>query len=345
MERIKAKSARANQAYKLVSDLQQRFAEKLNVISETYGSGNKFEPIEWFRDEGTHGGGIRFVATDNVVFNRASINVSQVQYDDDDTKSLASASAISTIIHPNNPLAPSVHIHISWTELKNGKGYWRVMADLNPSNANDEDKKLFASQLEAASPEEYEEASVQGDRYFYIPALGRHRGVTHYYLENYFTGDFDADYNLAKSVGEAAIDTYCNILDAALKTRTSASEEEKQNQLAYHTLYLFQVLTLDRGTTSGLLVHNQNDVGIMGSIPSHVDRSLLTSWKGKMQAPQDQLLQAIIDCLKGEDICLVDDETKQALANAVRNHYIKHPEAIDMQATGNSIPTTVSNHK
>ena len=345
MERIRAKSAQAEQAYNLVSDLQQRFVNKLNAISQKFGANKPYEPTEWFRDGGKFGGGVRYMATDETLFNRASVNVSQVQYDSEPSKQLASASAISTIIHPRNPLAPSIHIHISWTEMKSGQGYWRVMADLNPSNENVGDTKLFADALEQATPEQYAEASDQGDRYFNIPVLGRHRGVTHYYLENYFSGDYEADLAMARKLGETAIDTYCEILSNALETRTSATEAEAKKQLDYHTLYLFQVLTLDRGTTSGLLVHNQNDVGILASLPSHINRSLLASWKAKMTAPQDLLVEAIVNCLPDMDICPIEDDTKQALANAVRKHYQTHPEAIDMQASGNSVPPTVNNHK
>ena len=345
MKRIRAKSAHAEQAYKLVSDLQQRFYTRLNTISSKLGENMPFEPTEWFREGGKFGGGVRFMAADETLFNRASVNVSQIQYDEDDTKQLGSASAISTIIHPANPLAPSVHIHISWTEMKSGAGYWRVMADLNPSIENTDDTKLFASRLEQATPKQYKEASAQGDLYFNIPALGRHRGVTHYYLENYFSGDFEADRAMAQALGEAAIDTYCEILENALTTRTSPTEADFKKQLDYHTLYLFQVLTLDRGTTSGLLIHNQNDVGILASIPSHVNRSLLASWKEKMQVPQDLLVESLVNCLPDEEICAVEDETKQALANAVRTHYQTHPEAIGMQASGNTVPPTVNNHK
>ena len=45
-----------------------------------------------------------------------------------------------------NPYAPSIHMHISWTELKSGKGTWRIMADLNPSIASD-DMKVNLMQL------------------------------------------------------------------------------------------------------------------------------------------------------------------------------------------------------
>ncbi len=344
MKRIPAKSPRAAHAYTLVTDLQQRFVTKLNAISKKYGNGKPYEPTEWFRDEGRHGGGVRYMATDETLFNRASVNTSQVQYDDDDTKQLASASAISTIIHPKNPLAPSVHIHISWTELKKGSGYWRVMADLNPAIENSADKNQFANKLKQAAPQQYVEAATQGDRYFYIPALGRHRGITHFYLENFSSGDFDTDLKMARKVGEAAIDTYCDILTSAIEKRTAPTDADYRKQLDYHTLYFFQVLTLDRGTTSGLLVHDQNDVGILASLPSHVDRTLLASWKRKMEAPQDLLLEKMMACLADEEVCAVEDDTKRALANCVRKHYQAHPEAIDMQASGNTKPPTVDNH-
>lgn len=345
MNMIKAQSSRAESAYSLVCGLQQRFVARLNKIGAQFGNGHPFTPIEWLRDEGKHGGGMRYMATDEAVINRGSVNTSQVQYDDDDTKKLASASAISTIIHPDNPLAPSVHIHISWTEMKDGSGYWRVMADLNPSNEYDADKQRFAEKLRQAAPEQYDEAAAQGDAYFYIPVLGRHRGVTHFYLENYFSGDFNTDLNLAKTVGEAAIDTYCDILSSALEARTSPTAENRNKQIDYHTLYFFQVLTLDRGTTSGLLVHDQNDIGILASLPSQINRALLASWVDKMPSPQDQLLQNMLNCLPATDICPVEDDTKQALANCLRKHYQAHPEAIDMQAKGNSIPPTVANHR
>jgi coproporphyrinogen III oxidase len=64
-----------------------------------------------------------------------------------------------------------------------------------------------------------------------------------------------------------------------------------------------------------------------------------------METPQDLLLQALVDCLPEGDVCLVDEKVKQKLADAVRKHYKSHPEAINMQASGNTIPPTVDNHK
>jgi coproporphyrinogen III oxidase len=345
MNRTPAASATANAAYALVTGLQQRFVAGLEALARQRGSTQRFAPVEWFRDDGRHGGGVRFETAAGALFGRGSVNVSQVHYDDLPEKQLGSANAISTIIHPVHPLAPSVHIHISWTEMKGGEGYWRMMADLNPSHAVDADTARFLDALEAAAPARFDEAKAQGERYFFIPALGRHRGVAHFYLENYHTGDPAADAALAKAVGETAIDTYLAILGSALDAAPAPTDAQRAVQLAYHTLYFFQVLTLDRGTTTGLLVHDQNDVGIMGSLPAYVDRDLLASWVPRMQPPQDALLTALIDALPGTNPAPVDEAVKRRLAAVVRAHYRAHPEAIAMQASADVPPPTIQNHR
>jgi coproporphyrinogen III oxidase len=337
MERTAAQSKQAGQALAMVEALQKRFADGLETLCD-----EALTVSEWFRDDGRHGGGQRYGIADNKLFGRASVNVSQVHYDDEPERPLASASALSTIVHPSHPLAPSVHIHVSWTERKDGMGYWRIMADLNPSIPNDADTQGFSDALRAAAPEQFDEAVEQGERYFFIPVLGRHRGVAHFYLENFNTGDFDADLELAQGVGAAAIDCYLGLLSSIT---TEPSEAERAAQLAYHTLYFFQVLTLDRGTTMGLLVHDQNDVGILGSLPPRIDKNLLASWRSRMPEPQDRLLDQLLAALPHTGTCTIDTAVKQQLAVAVRTHYRQFPEALDLQASGNSTPPTVDNHR
>ncbi|VGO18411.1 coproporphyrinogen III oxidase [Pontiella sulfatireligans] len=341
MTRTFAHSTHATKALQLVESLQSRFVKSLEELG-----GEAFNSSEWLRNEGRHGGGWRFGAEDTALLGRASVNVSQVHYDDDPERKLGSATAISTIVHPSHPLAPSVHIHISWTEMKGGAGYWRIMADLNPALPNPLHTERFIDALREAAPERFGEATEQGDRYFFIPALNRHRGAALFYLENYSTGDFEADRAFAQRVGEAAVDTYVQLLKKASKDAAPASEAEQAAQLAYHTLYFFQVLTLDRGTTTGLLVHDQNDVGILGSLPPRIDKNLLASWRSRMPEPQDRLLDALLAALPSQGTCVIDGDTKQKLAVAVRAHYQKHPEALEMQASsGNSTPPTIDNHQ
>ena len=347
---IKAQSPSAADALELASMLQSRFVEGLEHVSSACGHDVSFEKVDWLRDEGRHGGGNRYSVSEGEMFNRASVNVSQVHYDDLPEKKLGSATAISTIIHPQNPHAPSVHIHISWTEMKAtgddpACGYWRIMADLNPSVLHEEYRDQFVHSMRQVAPSQYEEASAQGDRYFYIPALERHRGVTHFYLESYATKDTAADRDFAELFGKRVIDAYLTTLQSAISAHPDVDQKAQAEQLAYHTLYLFQVLTLDRGTTSGLLVHDQNDLGIMGSLPARVDRDLLASWQGRVAAPQDELVRGLVQCLPDESPSPVSDEVKRALAQTVRSHYQKNPEALALQASGNVIAPTVDNHR
>ncbi|HHS92556.1 MAG TPA: coproporphyrinogen III oxidase, partial [Campylobacterales bacterium] len=294
---IYAKSTEAHNALKLVKELQNYFVENLNEVSKIFGDGKKFEAVDWLRDEGIHGGGTRYEARDPKIFDRGSVNISQVHYDDKDEKKLSSATAISCIIHPENPHAPSMHMHFSWTQMKDTKGYWRLMADLNPSlKIDDKKKNIFDLMLQDAADEVYyDEGLAQGDRYFNIPVLNRTRGVSHFYLENFHRGDFELDLAHVKQFAKKVVDAYIKIFKVSLEENPNYTKKEKLSQIDYHTLYLFQVLTLDRGTTSGLLIHDQNDVGIMGSIPSHVNHYLLKKWIDKMPKPQNKLLEEIVD--------------------------------------------------
>ncbi len=345
-----AKSASAAKAYELVLSLQRRMVDAQETVARGVGANDQFSEVRWLRDDGRHGGGNRWAIADTSVFDRASVNVSQVHYDDEPARRLASATALSTIIHPRHPHAPSVHVHVSWTEMRDGHGYWRIMADLNPSISDSAFAKAsgerFSAALRAVAPALFADAARQGDQYFFIPALGRHRGISHFYLEQYATADDDADRALARDVAAAAIDTHAAIVADARRTHGPASDDERARQLAYHTLYFFQVLTLDRGTTSGLLIHDQNDVGILGSLPSHVERGLLARWRGQVTAPIDQLVDALLAALPaGDGAVLVTEDAKRRLAAAVRTFYQAHPDALELQARGDVIPPTVANHR
>jgi len=344
MTHTPARSRQAAQADTLVRELQRRFVAALEQLADEHGHAQRFRPVGWLRDQGRHGGGTRLEAMDHPLFNRASVNVSQVHYDDDPSRRLGSATAISTIIHPAHPLAPSVHMHISWTEMKRGDGYWRIMADLNPAIEDPAASARFCQALQAVAPTQYAAAMAQGARYFYIPALQRHRGVAHFYLEQYHSGDFATDLRLARSVGEATIDCYVSILRDCLRDAAPPSEAQRQAQLAYHTLYFFQVLTLDRGTTAGLLVHDQNDIGILGSLPARIDRTLLADWRKRLPQPQDVLLDTLLQVLPKTVPTPIDEATKAKLAHVVRRHYRMHPQALDLQAAVDATPDTIGQH-
>ena len=81
----------------------------------------------------------------------------------------------------------------------------------------------------------------------------------------------------------------------------------------------------------------------MGSLPTFVNKTLLESWQEKATKPQDELVSNLVKSINDDG--KVDTTTKEKLAQVVREHYKKYPEALSMQASGNIVPSTVSNHK
>lgn len=348
--RLRASSEHAKKALGQIEGLQEHFREELDrqllsAPASGPSSAASWQSIEWLRDKGSHGGGSRYARTGDAYFNRASINVSQVHYEDMPEKPLGSASALSAIVHPAPPAMPSLHLHISYTERKEETGYWRIMADLNPSHPNADETQSFRDVLRQAAGPHFEYAEEQGAQYFWIPTLRRHRGSAHFYLENFRDGGFDADTQFAAQVARDVIDWYAARLGTLAHKPRSVEEGGTRRQLAYHTAYFFQVLTLDRGTTSGLLVHDQNDVGILGSLPARIDRDLLAEWIPHLVPPQNELVEALWDALPDQNPCPIDDEMRGILAKIVRTHYRKHKEALKLQAAGFTVPPTVENHK
>ena len=276
------------EVHELVQKLQSQFLRRLESLTTVDGANSvgEFQPVSWLRDEGRHGGGTRYELQDTRIFNRASINVSSVHYTDKPKYPVKSATALSMIIHPSNPYAPSLHLHISYMEPRGRPPYWRMIADLNPSIEDPAATARFDMAMHSAMPPTlYADSKLFGERYFYIPDLGRHRGAAHVFVGSLSANDV-AEMSaaecaeLAGRFASTALETYAEVTQQALDAHadTTITAEDRARQLAYHTLYFFQVLTLDRGTTHGILAHNQNDVGTLGSLPSRIDPELLALW-------------------------------------------------------------------
>ena len=353
----------AKPALDTVSNLQ----DKLKSALETIKLKNEcaiFRNVRWLRNNGNYGGGWRYTLEQETnIFHAASLNISAVHYDGNPEKKIQTAVALSAIIHPVIESLPSIHMHISLTALKDDSYSLRLMSDLNPAIENIENTKQFEGAIIKGVqnfPEHsslLQEALKQGDRYFFIPALKRTRGVSHFYLEGYHGNNYGEDLNNAKLFGESIIEGYQEILNNQLKTLQSNGSIGKKikdsAKLAYFTLYLFQVLSLDRGTISGLMVHDENDEGIMGSLPGLINVSLLSSWIPLVVIEQQPLISNIVEVLgnylvsedQGKKIAHVSKEARIELANVVRKHYNDNPAALQYLARGDKLPPTVENHR
>lgn len=326
-----ASSKSAQDAFQLVCELQSQFVELLENLQSPLGKSRPFERVAWLREGGACGGGFRLMAARDSVFNRASVNVSQVHYEKDVDKKVSSATAISTIVHPLAPQAPSFHMHISWTEPKQKKGYWRIMADLNPSCPEPSDALRFRDAFALVMPEALLKlGEAQGERYFQIPALRRSRGVAHFYLEEFFTENDAADMALARNFGQRMVEVYASIVSGRIQGQNLRPDSGVARQLEYHSVYFLQVLTLDRGTTAGLLVHCENDVGVLASLPSHVSRNFIEKCVPLHPSLQQMLLRRILAELPNDDIVHVTDEVKVRIANVLRSFYNEYPQAQEL---------------
>jgi coproporphyrinogen III oxidase len=325
--RIPAQSQEAKEVDLLLSGLQVYFVSKLNAMALQFGEGKSFKSVSWECDKGKHGGGKRYEARDRLLFNQAAVTVSGVHYTEVKNKALDLASVFSVTLHPNNPHLPSMHFSVSWEKMKEAKGCWHIMADLNPSILSESvlDENIFVETLKNAMGNLYEEGVLKGDTYFNIPALGRHRGGSHFYLEGYDSGNFEQDKALVLEAGESIIQSYMELVSIKLKEYPAFTQENKEEQLAYHTLYLFQVLMFDQDTAKSLLLHDQDDVGILASLPSHINRNILSLWLEKVSAPQDLLLKQILKVLPNVVPTPVDERSKRALATVIRKYYKKYP--------------------
>lgn len=337
--RIPAQSEEAKEVKLLLSGLQVYFVSKLNALALKFGKGKSCRSVIWECDNGKHGGGKRYEARDGSLFNQASVNVFQVHYEEVKHKAFDSSTVLSATIHPHNPHLPSLHLYISWEQMKEEQGSWHLIADLDPSILNESnlDKNIFSATVKKAVGKLYEEGTAEGDSYFNIPVLGRQRGVSHYYLKEYHSGKFEEDKALMHGAAESVINSYLEILTAKLSEYPTFTEEKKEEQLAYHTLYLFQILTHDRNTVKHLLDHDQDDLGILSALPSAINRDILSLWVEKLPAPKDLLLKQILKVLPNAVPTPVDDKTKRVLANTMRKHYKKHPEALSVLAVSETV--------
>jgi coproporphyrinogen III oxidase len=81
------------------------------------------------------------------------------------------------------------------------------------------------------------------------------------------------------------------------------------------------------------LVHDQNDEGILGSLPARVEQKLLRTWKGALPKPQGLLLDALLKVCGSDSLVEVDASLKKNLAQTLREHYQNHPETASYQAS------------
>ncbi|WP_209507834.1 MULTISPECIES: oxygen-dependent coproporphyrinogen oxidase [unclassified Ruegeria] len=247
----------------------------------------RFEVKETKRqsDDGSDaGGGLMSVMRGGRVFEKVGVNVSTVYgtLGDRAQQAMAArkgipgmtedprfwASGISLVAHMQNPHVPAVHMNtrMFWTP----HAWWfGGGSDLNPCIEYDEDTAHFhatqKAHLDPHGPAHYPRLKDWADEYFYIPHRKRARGVGGIFMDDYCTGDWQADFALTQDIGRAFLPAFLPLVER--RRVQNFSEADKTTQLVHRGLYAEYNLVYDRGTKFGLETGHDPDAVLMSLPP------------------------------------------------------------------------------
>ena len=119
--------------------------------------------------------------------------------------------------------------------------------------------------LDPHGPGHYPRLKDWADEYFYIPHRKRARGVGGIFMDDYCTGDWQADFALTQDIGRAFLPAFLPLVE---KRRVQGfSEADKTAQLVHRGLYAEYNLVYDRGTKFGLETGHDPDAVLMSLPP------------------------------------------------------------------------------
>ena len=238
----------------------------------------------WSREEG--GGGRSRVFSEGKVFEKAGVNVSVV-HGTLSPQAAASmggghelkgedldffATGISLVLHPKNPMAPTVHANYRYFERGEGQkpGSWWFGggADLTPSYLFEEDAKHFHSVHKKACDRhevaEYSKFKQWCDDYFFIKHRGERRGIGGIFFDDINDVPKEECFAFVSDCAESFLDSYLPILEK--RKDIEYDENQKLWQQIRRGRYVEFNLVYDRGTTFGLTTNGRIE-SILMSLP------------------------------------------------------------------------------
>ena len=269
-----------------IKENQEKIVKELEALD-----GTKFHVDKWERPAG--GGGISCVLQDGNVFEKAGVNISVVygvlprtaiakmrvnhKALDPDVESLEFfAAGLSLVLHPINPMAPTVHLNYRYFETANMDGSTNAWwfgggTDLTPSYLFDEDVISFHRGIKEACDAHdknyYPRFKKWCDEYFYVKHRGECRGVGGIFFDDMDDTEKDQEslFAFVQTCLGAFLPTYLPIIKK--RKDMPYSDREKQWQQLRRGRYVEFNLVHDRGTAFGLNTPGSRVESILISLP------------------------------------------------------------------------------
>lgn len=171
------------------------------------------------------------------------------------------AMAVSLIVHPRNPYAPTSHANVRFFSVEaperaeDGGAWWFGGGfDLTPFYGFDEDcvhwHRTARDACAALGPDAYPRYKKWCDEYFFLHHRGEPRGIGGLFFDDLTEPDFATCFAFARAVGDGYLKAYVPILER--RKQTPYGERERDFQLYRRGRYAEFNLAIDRGTKYGL---------------------------------------------------------------------------------------------
>ena len=267
--------------YKYIQELQDSITAKLEEVD---GSATFREDL-WNRPEG--GGGRTRVIENGAVFEKGGVNISKVHgplapamqkhFGVGDVDFFACG--LSLVLHPKNPMAPTVHANWRYFEMydKQGKmvdAWFGGGQDLTPYYLFEEDAVHFHSTCREVcdrhDPDFYLEFKKKCDAYFWNTHREEARGVGGLFFDYCRPSDERSLEDWCKfvsDVGNSFLEAYIPIIEK--RKDLDYSSEERDWQEIRRGRYVEFNLVHDKGTLFGLKTNGRIE-SILMSLPPHV---------------------------------------------------------------------------
>lgn len=269
------------QFYSFIENLQ----DEITTALENADGNATFKEDLWKRPEG--GGGRTRVIENGRVFEKGGVNISAVhgtlpQAMQDYFKVSDAqfyACGISLVLHPKNPMVPTVHANFRYFELYDQKGeikdqWFGGGMDLTPYYLFEEDAQHFHSTCKTAcdthDPSFYEKYKARCDDYFWNTHRNEARGIGGLFFDYLRpTSEWPASkwYAFVTAIGNAFLPAYLPIVEK--RKQQTCTPEQRQWQEIRRGRYVEFNLVHDKGTAFGLKTQGRIE-SILMSLPPHV---------------------------------------------------------------------------